>query len=91
MTENMTFSLGNIALIDKIDSETDFFESVLGGIGVGADHSYQPWNCLSATSWINRYRSTRYWIFPRMNLWSYSGSRIGVCIGFWRESERISR
>jgi hypothetical protein len=42
MTENMTFSLGNIALIDKIDSETDFFESVLGGIGVGADHSYQP-------------------------------------------------
>jgi transposase len=32
MQQNVTFSSGNISLIDKIDSETDFFESVLGNI-----------------------------------------------------------
>ena len=41
MPKNVTFSLGNIALIDKIDSETDFFESVLGNIG-GRSRSLIP-------------------------------------------------
>jgi len=41
MAKNITFSLGNIALIDKIDSETDFFESVLGNIG-GRSRSFIP-------------------------------------------------
>jgi len=41
MPENTTFSLGNIALIDKIDLETTFFESVLGGIG-GRSRSFIP-------------------------------------------------
>lgn len=41
MPKNTTFSLGNIALIDKIDSETNFFESVLGGIG-GRSRSFIP-------------------------------------------------
>ena len=41
MPKNVTFSLGNIALIDKIDSETDFFESVLGNIG-GRSKSFTP-------------------------------------------------
>ena len=41
MPKNITFSLGNIALIDKIDSETDFFESVLGNIG-GRSRSFIP-------------------------------------------------
>jgi len=41
MQQNVTFSLGNIALIDKIDSETDFFESVLRNIG-GRSRSFIP-------------------------------------------------
>ena len=41
MPKKITFSLGNIALIDKIDSETDFFESVLGNIG-GRSRSFIP-------------------------------------------------
>ena len=41
MPKNITFSLGNIALIDKIDSETNFFESVLGNIG-GRSRSFIP-------------------------------------------------
>ena len=41
MAKNITFSLGNIALIDKIDSETDFFEPVLGNIG-GRSRSFIP-------------------------------------------------
>ena len=41
MPKNITFSLGNIALIDKIDSETDFFESVLGNIS-GRSRSFIP-------------------------------------------------
>jgi len=41
MHKNTTFSLGNIALIDKIDSETSFFASVLGGIG-GRSKSFIP-------------------------------------------------
>jgi len=41
MQKNVTFSLGNVALIDKIDSETTFFSSVLGGIG-GRSRSFIP-------------------------------------------------
>ena len=41
MPKNITFSLGNIALIDKIDSETDFSESVFGNIG-GRSRSFIP-------------------------------------------------
>jgi hypothetical protein len=41
MPKNTTFSLGNIALIDKIASETDFFESVLGSI-CGRSRSFIP-------------------------------------------------
>ena len=41
MPKNVTFSLGNIALIDKIDSETNFFESVFGNIG-GRSRSFIP-------------------------------------------------
>lgn len=41
MHKNTTFSLGNIALIDKIDSETTFFASVLGGVG-GRSRSFIP-------------------------------------------------
>jgi transposase len=41
MHKNTTFSLGNIALIDKIDSETNFFASVLGGVG-GRSKSFIP-------------------------------------------------
>ena len=41
MAKNLTFSLGNIALIDKIDSETGFFESMLGNIG-GRSRSFIP-------------------------------------------------
>ena len=41
MPKNTTFSLGNVALIDKIDSETTFFESILGGIG-GRSKSFIP-------------------------------------------------
>ncbi len=41
MTKNTAFSLGNVALIDKIDSETTFFASVLGGIG-GRSRSFIP-------------------------------------------------
>ena len=33
MQNNTTFSLGNVALIDKIDSETAFLASILRGIG----------------------------------------------------------
>jgi len=41
MNKNVTFSLGNIALIDKIDSETRFFESVLEPIS-GRSKSFIP-------------------------------------------------
>jgi transposase len=41
MHKNITFSLGNIALIDKIDSETRFFESVLEPIS-GRSKSFIP-------------------------------------------------
>jgi len=41
MAKNITFSLGNIALIDKIDAETDFSESVFGNIG-GRSGSFIP-------------------------------------------------
>jgi len=41
MHKNTTFSLGNIALIDKIDSETNIFASVLGGVG-GRSRSFIP-------------------------------------------------
>jgi len=41
MQKNVIFSLGNVALIDKIDSETSFFQSVLGGIG-GRSRSFIP-------------------------------------------------
>jgi transposase len=41
MGKNVTFSIGNVALIDKIDSETNFFESVLGGIQ-GRSRSFIP-------------------------------------------------
>lgn len=41
MAKNITFSLGNRALIDKIDSETDFLKSVPGDIG-GRSRSFIP-------------------------------------------------
>ena len=41
MPQNKTFSLGNVALIDKIDSETGFLSSVLRGIG-GRSRSFIP-------------------------------------------------
>jgi transposase len=41
MEKNVTFSIGNVALIDKIDSETNFFESVLLGIS-GRSRSFIP-------------------------------------------------
>ena len=41
MTKNVTFSLGNVALIDKIDAQTQFFESILGGIG-GRSQTFIP-------------------------------------------------
>lgn len=41
MPKNKTFSLGNVALIDKIDSETNFFRTVLGQIG-GRSKSFIP-------------------------------------------------
>ena len=31
--QNVTFSIGNIAVIDKIASQTDFFKSVFHNIG----------------------------------------------------------
>ena len=37
----MTFSLGNVALIDKIDVQTNFFDSILGGLG-GRSQTFIP-------------------------------------------------
>lgn len=33
MKQNVAFPIGNVALIDKIDCETNFFNSVFGGLG----------------------------------------------------------
>jgi len=41
MTKNVTFSVGNVALIDKIDAQTQFFESILGGLG-GRSQNFIP-------------------------------------------------
>lgn len=41
MTKNVTFSLGNVALIDKIDAQTNFFDSILGGLG-GRSQTFIP-------------------------------------------------
>jgi len=41
VTKNVTFSRGNVALIDKIDAQTQFFESILEGIG-GRSQTFIP-------------------------------------------------
>jgi transposase len=41
MSTNVTFSLGNVALIDKIDSETGFFEKIFGAVS-GRTRSFIP-------------------------------------------------
>jgi transposase len=41
VTKNVTFSLGNVALIDKIDAQTNFFDSILGGLG-GRSQTFIP-------------------------------------------------
>ena len=33
MRNNVTFSIGSVALIDKADAETGFFKAVFDGIG----------------------------------------------------------
>ena len=33
MKQNVTFSIGNVALIDKVDAQTGFFKTVFEGIG----------------------------------------------------------
>ena len=53
MPQNKTFSLGNVALIDKIDSETAFLESVLGGIG-GRRRSFIPYVKLLISNKLNQ-------------------------------------
>ncbi|HOT03532.1 MAG TPA: hypothetical protein PK069_05075 [Methanolinea sp.] len=41
MTKNVTFSLGEIALVRKIDAHTNFFESILEGID-GRSQTFIP-------------------------------------------------
>jgi hypothetical protein len=57
MQQKVTFSLGNIALIDKIDSEKGFFESVLGKIG-GRSRSFIPAVKLLISNKLNQSVST---------------------------------
>lgn len=41
MKQNVTFSIGNVALIDKADAQTGFFKAVLGNVG-GRAKSFIP-------------------------------------------------
>jgi hypothetical protein len=45
MSKNVTFPLGNVALIDKIDFETGFFKAVIDRYKARPEHSYRQLNC----------------------------------------------
>ncbi|QQR70860.1 MAG: hypothetical protein IPI71_09525 [Methanolinea sp.] len=95
MQKNTTFSLGNIALIDKIDSETNFFASVLGGVG-GRSKSFIPSVKLLISNKLNQSVSINKILdFTPTNFSRHWGLKIqfqtGVCIGLWNDWEKESR
>ena len=59
MKQNVTFSIGNLALIDKVDAQTNFFKKVFAGVG-GKAKTFVPcvkflmYNKLGSCTSINR-------------------------------------
>ena len=95
MHKNVTFPIGNVALIDKIDFETGFFKTVFEPV-MGKARTFIPSVKLLMTINLgHQYQSTGSWISHRMNfkrsLVSKTTFRREHCIELLNDVERGPR